>query len=119
MNALIADDNPLRHECFRVLEALGWTVHHAGTVEAAQAFLENETYQLVALDHDFTATDCMTLPEEATGRGLAKKVAGLAVKPPLVIVHTANVAARAIMVKTLADAGIRVCVMPLSNVFLQ
>lgn len=122
MRALVADDNQLRWEAYRVLEVLGWELQWARTAEVAALRLRDFNFDLVALDHDFKgARDCFEDPPETTGRSLAQAVAELEPKrrPKYVVLHSANVRGREAMARTLMDGGVPFVIQPLSNVLFS
>lgn len=121
MKILVADDNPLRVDYYRVLVHLDWALLWATTAEAgAESITRGSPYDILALDHDFRPADCFADPAETTGRGLATAVASLPVekRPRLVIIHSANVLGRQAMEATLRGVGIEPVVSPLPNIFV-
>ena len=117
---LVSDDNVNRVAYYQVLMVLGAVVVWAPTaLETARVLQEGEPFDLVALDHDFRAADCIADPEESTGRGTAKVIAALPPekRPPIVLLHSANAAGREAMAAILRSAGIEPVVAPLPNLF--
>ena len=121
MKVLVCADNPRRHEMFLPLTWLGHAVVCAPTVVTALELLDQKGgWDVICLDHDFRgAVDDSEAPEEITGRALARHIAGMAKRPGLIVIHTANARGGDAMMKLLLDAGIlNVRREPLSNIFI-
>lgn len=102
MKVLFLDDDPIRHDNFKLIVHPSFLVDYVYTAEECIDKLKSNTYDIVSLDHDLGGQVFVDSAERDTGMEVVRFLETNIIPPILLVIcHSYNTAAAPIMVNKL------------------